>query len=149
MATHLMGLAYISRISPAIRRDVLKRVVCDILESSQRNNPQWRVTGVLLVGDTHFAQMLEGPAESVTSVMHVVAGDPRHCDVQELFTERLSGRRFGKWAMAYGAPHAAQPADRVIGVVDSADRIGFGLRGQDLAQDLVELLACAEADAAD
>lgn len=147
MIQDLFGLAYVSRSVFADRPDQLRLVVQDILAAAMRNNPQYQVTGVLLVGETHFAQMLEGPQWAVETVMEVVRRDPRHCEVEVLFIEPLTHRRFGKWAMAYASPPEGATPGRVIGIVDSPDQIGFAARGHDLVQDLRELLASTEAEA--
>jgi hypothetical protein len=54
---------------------------------------------MLAQGDGHFAQVLEGRAEAVLSVLARIRRDPRHRDVRTLLQEPIEKRQFARWAM--------------------------------------------------
>jgi hypothetical protein len=95
----LQSLLYVSRslIDPT-RTD---SGVAEIVETAPRMNPQRSLTGALIFTGSHFAQILEGPPDTVATMMASIACDPRHTDV--LIAERLAAgdRCFGQWSMTY------------------------------------------------
>lgn len=95
----LQSLLYVSRsmIDPTRAEDGVKEIV----ETAHRINPQRSLTGALIFTGSNFAQILEGPAEAVETMMAAIESDPRHADV--LVAERLAvtDRLFDQWSMAY------------------------------------------------
>jgi EAL domain-containing protein (putative c-di-GMP-specific phosphodiesterase class I) len=53
----------------------------------------------LLFNGTHFFQLLEGPAENVSSIYEQICQDTRHHNVVELMRDHGPSRRFGKVGM--------------------------------------------------
>jgi hypothetical protein len=70
-----------------------------ILGTAQVNNRRLDLTGMLAQSDGHFAQVLEGRAEAVLSVLARIRRDPRHRDVRTLLQEPIEKRQFARWAM--------------------------------------------------
>lgn len=57
-----------------------------IVTASDANNPARAITGFLLHFDDRFLQFVEGPGASIEALMDTLASDPRHCDIEVLFT---------------------------------------------------------------
>jgi hypothetical protein len=72
----------------------------DILFRSRRWNAGVGVTGVLLMTDRHFVQVVEGPAPSFLLTLDRIRRDPRH-RILRIEEHALEVRRFADWSMAY------------------------------------------------
>ena len=73
-----------------------------IAESSVEVNLPLDVTGVLLVGKRCFAQILEGSASAVDEIFEQrVLPATSHTDVLLLSRNRIRGRSFREWSMAF------------------------------------------------
>lgn len=75
-------------------------VVGDILEAAHRNNPEHSLTGMLLWADMTFAQLLEGPEDSLDAMWARLTTDARHEAVRLLTRWPIEQRFFGEWSMA-------------------------------------------------
>jgi hypothetical protein len=85
--------------------------VAAIFAASRRNNGLDGVTGILLIENGRFLQVLEGPAESVDLTFERIKADERHRDIVVLNEQCEAERIFADWAMA-GWP-GERPADAV------------------------------------
>jgi hypothetical protein len=74
--------------------------VAAIHETARRHNAAHGLTGVLLYTGGCFAQLLEGPADALDTVMTALTADPRHTALRRLLEGPVSERRFGAWSMA-------------------------------------------------
>lgn len=74
-----------------------------ILEVSTRRNASLDVTGLLCFSGGHFAQILEGQAASIESLMTSIRVDPRHHLLREWPAHIVADeiRLFPRWAMGY------------------------------------------------
>jgi hypothetical protein len=72
-----------------------------LLKISRVNNQKVGVTGILLYKEGNFIQVLEGPKESVESVLKRIEGDQRHRGVIRLFEQETAERDFGDWSMGF------------------------------------------------
>jgi hypothetical protein len=75
-------------------------VVGDILATAHRENPRFGLTGMLLWKDMTFAQLLEGPEESLDRLWARLVADDRHEDLRLLSRWDTDHRFFGEWSMA-------------------------------------------------
>lgn len=92
----LIRLFYVSRPRPGITVPEVRRIV----GTSQVNNRRRGVTGLLVYDGQAFAQILEGSAEALESLMARIGADDRHGEVHMLQREvDVAERRFGAWAM--------------------------------------------------
>jgi hypothetical protein len=93
----LIRLVYASesRLVDANRRAELD----GILASARRFNDQNGITGFLLATENAFAQVLEGPRDSVMETYGRIMMDPRHAGVRLLAEEAIAARSFPGWAM--------------------------------------------------
>ena len=93
--TPLFRLVYISTIASALSDVELRAIV----GSSQMRNRRLDVTGVLVRGEAHFAQMLEGRRVAIDAVMERVRRDRHHVDILQLALLPITRRQFGRWEM--------------------------------------------------
>lgn len=91
----LNSLIYKSRCKSVANWDLVE----SILTSSARNNPVNEITGVLVVTETHFLQVLEGEFEPLNATFDRIARDSRHEGTQLISFTEISERRFADWAM--------------------------------------------------
>ncbi len=92
----LYNVVYCSRAAPGTDTSALDRII----GSSQRRNPVWAITGVLVFGSGVFFQWLEGPRANVTRLLDRIKADARHQDLVVLNEdEEVRERLFPQWAM--------------------------------------------------
>lgn len=102
-----------------------------LVEVSRSRNAALEITGSLIFTGSHFAQYVEGPAESVAAIRASIERDPRHTDVRTARAEPCEDRRFGDWTLAYASE--AEPFDRLIAVA----RTMRGPVGQELLLEMI------------
>ena len=74
-------------------------LVNSILESSQKQNTELDVSGVLVATRSCFLQVLEGSFEAVNDIYYKIARDPRHERVQLVSFTCMERRIFTRWQM--------------------------------------------------
>lgn len=110
-----------------------------ILETARKNNSKQNVTGALLYSSGYFAQVLEGPKNSIEQVFERIQRDPRHGDVTVLECSGIGVRDFPEWSMAQVQPASeVQSADAISALHDAFGNPGESGRGVlDLLRTLV------------
>lgn len=88
-------LAYKSRS----RTPIDWALVDSILETSNTNNMEREITGILIATRTHFLQVLEGSFEAVNALFYTIARDARHEALQIVSFGCVERRSFDEWAM--------------------------------------------------
>jgi hypothetical protein len=92
----LYNLVYCSRAAVEVDDAAVARIIA----TSQRRNPAWGITGLLVFGSGIFFQWLEGPREQVLKLMALLKTDSRHDNVVPLSeSEEVRERMFPDWAM--------------------------------------------------
>ncbi|MBU6320367.1 MAG: BLUF domain-containing protein [Alphaproteobacteria bacterium] len=91
----LVRLLYASRADGPVASSTLDA----ILAQCRQNNPALGVTGLLVVADEVFMQVLEGGREEVCELYNQIVRDERHKQVRILTFEEISERKFGAWTM--------------------------------------------------
>ncbi len=81
-----------------------------LIRASIRNNLAAAITGLLLVHDGWFVQVLEGPAEAVMTTYRRILNDPRHAESRVISAAPASCREFGDWHMCARQLSAADDA---------------------------------------
>ena len=71
----------------------------ELLERARSNNAALDVTGILLLVDNSFFQVLEGAAGPVTDLYQRISRDKRHRQVVKLIQEPIAKRDFQEWSM--------------------------------------------------
>lgn len=99
---NLFSLLYLSRSTAP--PNAATGIVDEIVATARTHNPSHGLTGALLFTGEHFAQVLEGTACAIDSLMINVCKDPRHTEIVVVAREPIVTRRFGHWSMAYSGP---------------------------------------------
>lgn len=94
-AINLVQVAYISERLPDYPVNLL-----DLLDNCAKNNPPCGLTGMLLVSDTHYFQLLEGPQEAVHHALGKIRRDPRHTGMRIVSDMPVDTRSVPEWSMA-------------------------------------------------
>ena len=71
----------------------------NILLMSRTNNERDSITGVLVVSDEDFMQLLEGGRTEVAECMMRIMKDERHQSIHILLASEVEARLFPKWSM--------------------------------------------------
>jgi hypothetical protein len=72
-----------------------------IVRVSRGRNAALKVTGALIFGGELFAQLIEGPAESIVELRSSIARDERHGDILTMADGEQNRREFADWSLAY------------------------------------------------
>ena len=78
-----------------------------LAESRVRNRARG-ITGVLILVDGVFFQILEGEKDNVLALMETIKRDPRHSGVKVYHEGETDERAFASWSMAYLSPSAEE-----------------------------------------
>lgn len=78
--------------------------VSAIIRVAREFNANHAITGVLIFDGTRFFQYIEGPADSMTTLIDRLYTDPRHTDITVLLHDAMPPERwFPSWSMAYAS----------------------------------------------
>ncbi len=114
-ASPLYRLLYMS----TARHDMSDGDLEAILVDARRANAAAGITGMLLYGDRHFLQCLEGERQTVEALYDRIAADPRHRGMTRLIAGPIDERAFPDWSMGFRRLDRDQAA-AVAGFVDLA-----------------------------
>lgn len=92
-------IVYLSSAVQKFTEEELKQ----ILTRSRTNNERVGLTGILLYHDGNIIQVLEGPADRVTSTFKKISRDFRHRGIITLIDRKAAARVFPDWSMAFRA----------------------------------------------
>jgi hypothetical protein len=99
-------LVYMSKASFVFDAEQLQR----LQTTSQRNNEEFGITGLLVFCNGYFIQLLEGIEHHVTSLYSVIKNDSRHTDVTTLLSRNSEKRIAEEWSMGLYLPGSDWPA---------------------------------------
>jgi hypothetical protein len=88
-------LIYTSRSTPAITDEVL----LDILNKAEIYNCLHQLTGLLILYNYNFIQLLEGDEIEVKKLLAKIKNDHRHTDLKIILETKNSNRSMPTWAM--------------------------------------------------
>jgi hypothetical protein len=94
---NLISLVYVSSAVGSLADEE----ILDILHASRTNNERLGITGMLLYKGGNFMQVLEGPDDSVGTLLRKVERDGRHRGVLQLARKTIEKRSFADWSMAF------------------------------------------------
>ena len=83
-------------VDPVLELEELRRIA----RVSRLNNQRIGVTGMLLLHQRWFVQVLEGPAADVTATYNRILRDRRHRSATPLGAGPIQARDFEDWAMS-------------------------------------------------
>lgn len=90
----------LTRLVYASRHEKVGSAALDtILKSSQKNNTRDLVSGVLVVEEGNFLQLIEGRRDAIAKCFKRIMEDKRHHDVQVISCGDVSKRLFQDWSM--------------------------------------------------
>jgi hypothetical protein len=101
MAESIYRLVYYSRNHIGTDEAVFAANVDEILDKSRVNNQRDEITGALLFNSGCFAQVLEGPLDTIEAAFERIQQDERHGDVSLLALDPIPQRSFPNWAMGF------------------------------------------------
>ena len=110
----LFHMLYLSRT----RLDWSDEELTTLVTRSQQRNAQDGLTGLLLYGNGHFLQVLEGRRQPLLLTYDRITRDDRHTDIHLLLDGPIQPRTFDRWAMGLLNVDTAGEIDR-----DRFDRI--------------------------
>ena len=90
-------LIYTSR--PTI--DFTEEILVEMLNASQKKNAKLGISGLLVLHDGKFIQLLEGPKENVRSLYDSIKNDPRHTDLKVELDTETALRAVPSWNMGF------------------------------------------------
>lgn len=102
----------------------IDEVVAGLVRNSRSRNACLAVSGALLFTGTHFAQILEGPPESIALILSKLRHDPRHSNILVAAHHPITVRLFSEWQMAYHGPsqYVARHVNRLLGNNSPSDQ---------------------------
>ena len=134
----LVRCLYASRATATVPAPMLE----SIREQSRRNNMKNGITGMLLVSDDIFIQVLEGGRDEVCELFNAIVRDERHAQVRILVFQEITERRFGNWTMGEVNVTQVNPA-LLLKYSDRATLNPFACSGHATMALLDELVATA------
>ena len=117
MAGGLWEVVYISEAEYGLSKDDIE----DIVATSQRNNAQENITGMLLYSSGLFIQALEGERNSVTALFGRISDDRRHHDVELIVDRPIEHRSFSSWSMGF-VESEPQALGQRLGIAGALER---------------------------
>lgn len=75
-----------------------------ICATTKRNNGWLKLSGAIVSAGGWFAQLIEGPEDSVDLIVDRIAQDPRHTGMRVVCRSRRADRRLPGWRIAYAGP---------------------------------------------
>ncbi|QCK16658.1 BLUF domain-containing protein [Mangrovivirga cuniculi] len=91
----LSHLVYLSKRNPNCTSEEIE----NILQSCNKNNKEYNLTGVLLYSDKQFVQYLEGEYDEILALYDRIKGDPRHSNIVMITSGPINDRAFPSWQM--------------------------------------------------
>lgn len=85
----------------------------DFLKQIRRKNKKNRVTGILLLCDNHFFQVIEGETAFLSNLYQELKKDERHYNIVKMLEQTVEEREFPNWSMGY-----AQATQEEINKID-------------------------------
>lgn len=93
----IFHLVYISQAAD----DLSYTDIRNILDVSRVHNTQAGITGVLILREGYFLQVLEGDEASIKDLVSRIEKDRRNSSLKVLIQDRGEQRIFAEWSMAF------------------------------------------------
>jgi len=93
----LCSLTYISNSAVEMNSESIKV----LLNNSRAFNSENNISGILMMLDNKFIQVLEGELELVIDLYTKIEQDPRHKDLLILLNMKIKERTFKDWSMGF------------------------------------------------
>ena len=89
----MKAICYISSFSKGLTRHMID----DMILTINRNNRIRRVTGILIIRNKHFFQILEGHDNIINDLFQKISLDPRHKGIIKLLDSEIEDRLFNDY----------------------------------------------------
>lgn len=86
----MKAICYISNFAQHLDRHLIN----DLISSVNKNNKHLNITGILIIKNKHFFQILEGEPETVQTLFDRIKTDNRHTGVIKLLDTTIEDRIF-------------------------------------------------------
>lgn len=93
----IFHLVYISRAAD----DLSYSDIRNILDVSRLHNAEVGITGVLILRDGYFLQVLEGDEAHIKSLVSRIDEDDRNYSLKVIIEDHSEKRLFSEWSMAF------------------------------------------------
>ena len=143
MPGNLFKLVYCSRNRIGGTNAEVVGELQSILTSARKNNPSLGITGALLYNTGNFAQILEGPLQSIERIFEGIQCDPRHSEVTVIHTSSASERDFPDWSMAFAGAHDPGKLPLATAAFESVFAQAAGA-GERMLETLKNLVVCED-----
>ena len=98
--THAGSATSLSRMIYTSRHKGCNAASLDqILQKSRANNVRDMITGVLVIGENSFLQLIEGGRAAINQCIIRIVQDKRHNDVKIISCSDVHGRLFQEWSI--------------------------------------------------
>lgn len=104
--SHLVHVVYSNEAAHGLTEDAVRQM----LDRARAHNAEVRITGMLLLVDRSFFQVIEGAPATVARLYDRIALDPRHSRMVKLLHEPIERREFRDWSMGLASATAAELA---------------------------------------
>ncbi|MDC8003234.1 BLUF domain-containing protein [Aureisphaera galaxeae] len=94
------GIGTIVYVSRAVK-DISESDLNSLFESTELNNQDLEITGILLYSDKTFLQVLEGEYPIISSLYETIAEDERHYNIIKLVDTEKGNRIFEKYKTGF------------------------------------------------
>lgn len=98
----IVSVLFVSR--SLLGRAEYAREFDSIVATTMRNNDGLKLSGAIVSTGGWFAQLIEGPEDSVDMMIARIAADPRHRDMRIVCRSCRRDRRLPAWRVAYAGP---------------------------------------------
>ena len=97
-------------------RPLSESALAELMEVSRDRNRRAGITGLLVVHNNSYLQLLEGPSSTVEERYARIEADTRHTNLQVHVRGETQERRCPEWSMGLTAPDPAQWQDTIDAV---------------------------------
>ena len=87
---------------------VATSVADQISRESTLNNERDGITGLLTFDGANFAQSVEGPPAAVADLLGRLKADPRHGDLDVMYSGPVASQRYPGWKLGFLRPDLAE-----------------------------------------
>jgi hypothetical protein len=103
----LMRLIYVSEPSAGYNT----RAVSDnVIDKARELNQIDGITGMLMVSESHFIQVIEGESARLSACFSRIQHDARHQKIEIMEAVEVHERHFADWSMFYGDMSKLEPS---------------------------------------
>ncbi len=89
----MKAICYISNFAKGLNQNMIS----ELIESVNLNNTKAHITGLLILKNNHFFQILEGESQKVDVLFEKIQKDKRHSGIIKLLDTEIDGKIFNDY----------------------------------------------------